>query len=276
LRKNIAGASRFLEILREMSSVVSEIKMFYLNEALENNTNKMCLLQEANEKSCSSLNILQYMYAGIFAFSVLQQLTGTFDVVNEEWLNWLQVLILGTPYFWFFTCLCVWGLFFIFVRWIYKTADYKAKGLTVIKYKVEKMIFLEQLREILITKKLSTEEEDLDDMAAVKRITYEEIDKYEWGGFAPLITLEFDEKNKILRSVVVKYNRRRADKNLALNSQELIEKIMEEFSVMQLWDEASQNRDHQDLAMEKREKIGLRMKEMEEMEEKGAEEEEED
>lgn len=45
LKKNIAGASRFLEILREMSSVVSEIKMFYVNESLDLNTKKMCALQ---------------------------------------------------------------------------------------------------------------------------------------------------------------------------------------------------------------------------------------
>lgn len=45
LKKNIAGAGRFLEILREMSSVVSEMKMFYVNESLDQNTKKMCILQ---------------------------------------------------------------------------------------------------------------------------------------------------------------------------------------------------------------------------------------
>lgn len=45
LKKNIAGAGRFLEILREMSSVVSEMKMFNVNESLDQNTKKMCILQ---------------------------------------------------------------------------------------------------------------------------------------------------------------------------------------------------------------------------------------
>jgi len=277
LKKNIAGASRFLEILREMSSVVSEIKMFYLNEALENNTNKMCVLQEANEKSCNSLRILQYMYAGIFAFSVLHKLSGDFTVMDSTWFAGLaQSLIYGLPYGWFAFNIILWGIFFLFVKWIYDTAEYQAKGLTIVKYKVDRMIFMDKLREILINKKLSLEEEDLDDMASVKRITYEEIDKREWGGFAPIITLDFDEKNKILRTIIVKYNRRKADQQLVMNSQELIEKIFDEFTVMQLWDEASQNREHQDLAMEKREKIGERIRKMEEIEEKGGAEEEED
>ena len=35
LKKNIGGASRYLEVLREMTHVVSEEKMFALNQSLE-------------------------------------------------------------------------------------------------------------------------------------------------------------------------------------------------------------------------------------------------
>lgn len=45
LKKNIAGTIRFLDVLREMSSVVSESKMFLLNESVDLNTKRMCLLQ---------------------------------------------------------------------------------------------------------------------------------------------------------------------------------------------------------------------------------------
>merc|ERR1711871_1548579 len=42
LKKNIGGPSRYLDVLREMTHVVSENKMFSLNEALEINTKKLC------------------------------------------------------------------------------------------------------------------------------------------------------------------------------------------------------------------------------------------
>ncbi len=45
LKKNIAGSHRFLDVLREMSSVVSESKMFLLNESLDLNTKRLCSLQ---------------------------------------------------------------------------------------------------------------------------------------------------------------------------------------------------------------------------------------
>ncbi len=58
LTKNIAGSHRLLDVLREMSSVVSESKMFLLNESLDLNTKRLCSLQESNERAAGSLIIL--------------------------------------------------------------------------------------------------------------------------------------------------------------------------------------------------------------------------
>merc|ERR1711871_402604 len=50
LKKNIGGASRYLDVLREMSAVVSESKLFQLNEAVDQNTKRLCSLQSNTKK----------------------------------------------------------------------------------------------------------------------------------------------------------------------------------------------------------------------------------
>jgi hypothetical protein len=57
LKKNIGGSQKYLDVLREMSSVVSENKMFRLNESLELNTKRLCQLNESNQKSAKALQV---------------------------------------------------------------------------------------------------------------------------------------------------------------------------------------------------------------------------
>lgn len=77
---------------------------------------------------------------------------------------------------------------------------------------MDRRVDLDKLNLLLSTKKHAYEERDFDDALNVIRITYDEIDANDWGGFAPRISLEYDEKNKVLYSIAVKYNRRLADK----------------------------------------------------------------
>ena len=99
----IIGAQRFLDVLREMSSVVSESKMFMLNESVDLNTKQMCSLQDANERSAQSLMILQTIFGGILAFDILDRLTGnSWSVSNSAWFSsFYQSGIVDTPLLWF-------------------------------------------------------------------------------------------------------------------------------------------------------------------------------
>ena len=58
LKKNMEGARHELEVLREMSNIVSETKMFALQESVNVNTRNLCSLQEANERASASLEIM--------------------------------------------------------------------------------------------------------------------------------------------------------------------------------------------------------------------------
>jgi hypothetical protein len=49
------------------------------------------------------------------------------------------------------------------------------------------------------------------------RITYEERDKRDWGGYKPKIVVEYDERSSFLITIDILYNRRLANRNMAFN-----------------------------------------------------------
>merc|ERR1711871_1466425 len=84
LKKNVGGSSRQLEVLREMTHVVSEDKMFSLNEALEINTKKLCDLNDASERTATALYLLMILFCGEVGFGFLDRVTGDWTVVNTD------------------------------------------------------------------------------------------------------------------------------------------------------------------------------------------------
>lgn len=254
LKKNIAGAHRFLDVLREMSSVVSEAKMFFLNESVELNTKKMCDLQHSNERAAQSLLILQILFGGLLGFSILDRLTGNnWSVANSSWFaSFYQSAIVNTPMLWFLISMFVWGVVGLVTYQSYKSSNFIKQGITTIRLKVNRKIFINKLHMFLRTKVHSYEERMYGDANDIVRITYTDNLKRDWGGAKPTITLEYDERNAYLFSVTVQYNRREARKALVFNAEELREKIMDELNSMDVWDIKGEDRSAEDLAADKR------------------------
>jgi WD repeat-containing protein 35 len=254
LKKNIAGAHRFLDVLREMSSVVSESKMFLLNESVDLNTKKMCALQESNERAAGSLQILQMIFGGILAFDILDRLTGNnWSVADSSWFaSFYTSAIVNTPLLWFLISMFVWIITCAIIYNRYQSGNYINQGLTTIRLKINRKIYVAKVQQFLRSKLHSYEERQYDDSNDVVRITYTDNLKRDWGGAKPTITLEYDERNAYLFSVTVQYNRRQARKALVFNAEELREKIMDELNAMDVWDAKGEDRSTEDLAADKR------------------------
>ena len=97
LVKNMEGARHELEMLREMSNIVSETKMFQLQESVNVNTGNLCSLQEANERASKSLEIMQVVLAGSLTFDILDRITGEWTVVNMDWMRSFVSTSCGIP-----------------------------------------------------------------------------------------------------------------------------------------------------------------------------------
>jgi len=254
LKKNIAGAQRFLDVLREMSSVVSESKMFRLNESVDLNTKQMCNLQDANERSAQSLVILQTIFGGLLAFQILDRLTGNnWSVSNSSWFSsFYQSAIVNTPLLWFIISFFVWLVTAAIIYHQYNSTSYIKQGITTIRLKINRKIFVNRIQLFLRSKLHSYEERNYTDANDIVRITYTDNLKRDWGGAKPTITFEYDERNEYLFTVTVQYNRREARKALVFNAEELRSKIMDELNSMDVWDLKGEDKSAEDLAADKR------------------------
>lgn len=135
-------------------------------------------------------------------------------------------------------------------------------------------IFKRKLDDLLIQKKASFKDQNLDSVNEVERITFEEQSGELWGGSKPKITLEYDMKNEYLLTATIRYNRDRANKNLTLTSVELRTKLERMFDDSKIWDVKGEDHSREDLAVDKRKAIeeSRLQKELED-EEEGDEEE---
>lgn len=257
LKKNIAGNHRFLDVLREMSSVVSESKMFKLNESVDLNTKKLCALQDANERTSGALVNLQNIFGGILAFDILDRLTGNnWSLATSSWFSgFYQSGIQDTPLLWFLISMFVWLITALGIYQTYKSQHYVKQGLTTIRLKINRKVFVEKLSMFLRAKLHSYEDRQYEDFNDIVKITYTDNLKRDWGGAKPTITFEYDERNSFLLSVTVQYNRREAKKSLVFTAEELREKIMRELNDVDVWDVKGEDRSHEDLASDKRASI---------------------
>jgi len=270
LKKNIAGTIRFLDVLREMSAVVSESKMFQLNESVDLNTKRMCLLQDSNERSAGALYNLQVLIGGVLAFDLLDRVTGQWTVVDTNWFSSIYEGMVRSSGLWFFVSLLVWLITVGVVLQSFRSGHYIKQGLTTVRLKINRKVFTDKLQAFLRLKVHSFEERQYDDINDIVKITYTDNLKQDWGGSKPIITFEYDERNAYLFTITVVYNRRQAKKALVFNAEELREKIMSELNAMDVWDVKAEDRSREDLASDKRAAIQDMLDNEEEEQERAA------
>ncbi len=98
LKKNIGGARSEINTLKEMSDVLRETKTFKFSEELNLNTRQLCSLHEANERTARTLEIMQIVLGGMLAFDILDRITGSWSVVNTDWMRgFVEPMIKNTP-----------------------------------------------------------------------------------------------------------------------------------------------------------------------------------
>merc|ERR1711988_582451 len=274
LKKNIGGASRTLDVLREMTHVVSEDKMFGLNESLEINTKKLCTLQEASERTANAIQLMIYVFAGLLAFGFLDRITGDWTVVNTEWMVDFYENTVKGPYMWLLFSIITWFLMGALIHYLWSRKNRTAQGITTLRISYNRKVHAKRLQDFLLTKTYTFEDYAVDPMNEIVRTTYEDQDKELWGGSKPKITLEYDRKNEFMLYVTIWYNRLMAKPDLVLSADELQTRIEKEFEDQKLWNDEEfelQNR-KEDLAVDKRKIIEEQIKADEEDEDEGDEE----
>jgi hypothetical protein len=135
---------------------------------------------------------------------------------QKHMLLWLALTIIA----WFITAYFISRRTFI--------ANWRSRGITLMNITLNRRIEVAKLVDLVAEKEKTSEECLFEKNKQLVKVTYKDPTPSEWGGAAPFVTLEYDEKNKILQSVIVQYNRREARKDSVLSAHELKQKLMHE------------------------------------------------
>jgi hypothetical protein len=85
LKKTMDGVRQELAHLRHLASIVAETRAFRLQESVQQNTRQLVELNNTGERGVATLQMLQYVFAGLLAFEILDRLTGNWTVMDTEW-----------------------------------------------------------------------------------------------------------------------------------------------------------------------------------------------
>merc|ERR1719183_828615 len=92
LVKLIHGAQNTLITLQRMSDVINTKQLEDVFKNVESNTKFLVDASAANERSSASLEVMQIILAGGFAFDILDRITGgTLNITVPDWVNSLIV-----------------------------------------------------------------------------------------------------------------------------------------------------------------------------------------
>ncbi|CEG49204.1 uncharacterized protein PHALS_06978 [Plasmopara halstedii] len=229
LHKNMNGARHELAVLNEMANIVSNEKNFQQNEAIRMNTRTLRELQEINERSASTLMIMKMMLSGLLAFNLLDRITGTWTVTDQEWIRgFVKVMIYNNAGLWFFFSLVAWVIVGTGMIYLLRYFTYKSRGVVSIKVEHKVSIHLKNLSRYLQDKVLQNESHQYEGGVRIAKVIWEEKDKKEWGGSAPVIEIEYDEQNAFMLQITISYKKRQAVKTLAFNANELYTHLIQE------------------------------------------------
>jgi len=227
VKKNVEGSKRYLDMLQKRADTAAEAKLEQLNQTLHQNAKALVAIRTSHEETISTLHVLRVILAGGIAFSVLDRLTGDWTVVDTTWMkNFADTVIRGNALVWFLISMVAWGLTSVLVSKVANGMTWRSRGTTELRLGMNEKIRSEKLRSLLPMKSNVVEERRHEKDREIILVSYEEPEPKAWGGTAPSVTLEYDEKNQYLLQITIRYNSRKARKEEAIGIEEIKERIM--------------------------------------------------
>ncbi|OQR92707.1 WD repeat protein 35 [Achlya hypogyna] len=236
LEKNMLGARHELTVLNEMSAICSEDKIFKQHEAIRFQTRSLCELQTINERSATTLQLIQVILSGTLAFDILDRLTGDWSLQGQAWaLSFLNPLVFESPGLWFVVSLLFWMGVAGLMLYALRLFTYRSQGVVSIRMTRQVPVDLKNLSTYLRSKNISDESHNYDGNVRIAKVVWNEKFKKEWGGSVPTVQLEYDEQNAFMLQISISYRRRQANKQLAFNADELYTRLMQELDAAKIF-----------------------------------------
>ena len=165
----------------------------------------------ANERASASLEIMQVILAGSFAFDIVDRLSGgTLNITVPDWINMYVVEgLVSTPLLWFALNI----LWLLIVSYgLLKLMAYLgelANGAVTLRIQFNKKISLEKLKLFLSTKTIDVTDTVSEPTGDLKKCAFSETDAVLWQGEPPKIELSWNNTYGFLLVATVGVNGRK-------------------------------------------------------------------
>lgn len=232
LKKLVDGSRLELAHLRHLAKQVADMRTARVQEEVLSALGHIIGQNDTATRSQNALRILTFMVSGILAFCVLDRLTGSWTVMDSQWMqDFANPMIKRSPLVWFLVNMLMWGLLAFAVLRVLNMFNFAAQGTTVIRVRVMQRIILERFYAYLATKVTSVEERGYEENNTMVSISWEDADpntKKQYGGIMPRITAYYDKTTGFMHWLTIDYNRRLADKKTALTTLEVKNLVSDE------------------------------------------------
>ena len=203
LDRSVDGALQELSGLREMSAVVRDSLLVRVTEQQQLTQGNIRAVYNSTEKSSTSLEIAQLLLVGLVSFATLDRIVGQWSIFDAAWAASTIKAGMLLPGTWLALSLLVWVAGTWWARRSYSWRSTKTSGGIRVQMRCSIPISISALRFYLRDKEVSDEVEEYDARGDVKTVTWQE--RFEnrayWRGSPPVISMQFDEKAGLLRSI---------------------------------------------------------------------------
>merc|ERR1712166_1325541 len=180
---------------------------------------------------------MQYLIGGLLSFDIMDRITGDWSVMNTEWMREFTETLIRQPVAWLGLNLLMWIIVGGVLWECMKNKSYYADGTVTLRPLHNEPINIKKLTSYLSRMEIISKEGSYINDNSIITVKYQlpkkgkkKNYKREWGGFAPIITLQYDGKTQFMLASTLTYNKRKADKKLVFNSKELKQKFQETLS----------------------------------------------
>lgn len=225
LNKLVHGAEHELNNLQQMTDVINTKQLEDVFKNVESNTKFLVDASAANERASASLEIMQVILAGSFAFDIIDRLSGgSLNITVPDWINIYVVEgIVDKPMLWFALNM-MWLL--LVSKGLLMLMAYLgelANGAVTLRIVFNKKIDLDKFQTFLSTKQIDVTDTVSEPTGDLKKCTYKETDSVLWYGEPPRIEMSWNHTYGFLLISTISVNGR----NTKLNDVDLVRTLKE-------------------------------------------------
>ena len=203
LDKLIDGSHHELLTLQQMTDVINTKQLEDVFKNVEANTKYLVDASAANERASASLEVMQIILAGSFAFDIIDRLSGgTLNIVVPNWIEeYIVKPVISVPGLFWLLNMAWLGLVSVLLTKLMKYLAAKAAGALTLRVKVNRKINLEHLRAFLTSRSVDVFDRIEDTESRLLKMTWVEVDAELWKGSPPAVELQYDDRFGFLLSV---------------------------------------------------------------------------